>query len=189
MAEDFAADESQLIQRVLAGDQSALADLYARYGGAVFSVALRVLNNRALAEEVTQDTFLKVWSQAHTWDSSKGRLSSWLLTIARYGAIDLLRKEQRRPGSSAVDLDDILNMVGRRAPMDDPQWHDGRLLRALLQQLPSEQSQVIELTFYQGMTHTDMAEHLQLPLGTVKTRVRLGLQKLRDLWLEALHET
>ncbi len=182
-------DELQLIKRITAKDQRALAELYDLYGSLVYSLAFRVVRNAALAEEVTQDTFLKVWSQAITWDADKGKLSSWLLTITRYTAIDLLRKEQRRPMDSAVGLDSIIDFMGQRGLTDDPRWHDSQLLRALLRQLPPDQVQVIELAFFQGLSHSEMAEQLKLPLGTVKTRVRLGLQKLRDLWLEAVRES
>ena len=107
---------------------------------------------------------------------------SWLLTITRYTAIDRLRKEQRRPILDEVELDDL--RIGKRSMVDDPVWQDGRALRALMQQLPVEQVQVIELAFFEGMSHSELAEHLKLPLGTVKTRVRLGLHKLKTLWAE-----
>lgn len=188
MPDTPSADDAQLIRRIIARDQNALSELYQRYGGLVYSLATRVIGSRALAEEVTQDTFLKVWNQARTWDPDRGKLSSWLLTITRYTAIDLLRKEQRRPTDASVSLDDIMHVLGAKGLMDDPQWHDGRLLRSLMTRLPSEQIQVIELAFFQGMSHSEMAEHLHLPLGTVKTRVRLGLQKLKDLWIEASGE-
>ncbi len=176
-------DETRLVQRLIAQDQSALSELYVQFGGLVYSIALRVVQNPTLAEEVTQDAFLKVWNQPSSWDPERGKFVSWLLTITRYTAIDRLRKEQRRPLQDAVELDDL--KIGRRGVMDDPVWQDGRLLRSLLERLPQEQVQVIELAFFEGMSHSELAEYLNLPLGTVKTRVRLGLQKLRALWLEA----
>lgn len=176
-------DEANLVQRLIQQDQTALSELYTQFGGLVYSIAMRVVQNPVLAEEVTQDAFLKVWHQPSSWDPSRGKFVSWLLTITRYTAIDLLRKEQRRPVQDAVELEDL--RIGSGSVMDDPIWQDGRLLRSLLENLPVEQVQVIELAFFEGMSHSEMAEHLSLPLGTVKTRVRLGLQKLKTLWRDA----
>jgi RNA polymerase sigma-70 factor (ECF subfamily) len=180
---DISFDETELIRRLIARDQAALSELYAQFGGLVYSVALRVVQNNTLAEEITQDTFLKVWNQPTLWDSSRGRFVSWLLTITRYTAIDRLRMERRRPMRDSLELDDL--RLGQRGLMDDPVWQDGKLLRSLLEHLPPDQIQVIEMAFFEGMSHSEMAEQLQIPLGTIKTRVRLGLQKLRSLWQEA----
>ena len=174
---DLPFDEAGLVHRLFERDQSALSELYQQFGGLVFSVALRVLQNRTLAEEVTQDTFLKIWQQPTTWDPNRGKFIGWLLTITRYTAIDRLRKEQRRPLRNAVELDDA--RLGVRGLVDDPNWEDKRILRALLDRLPKEQIQVIELAFFQGMSHSEISEYLGLPLGTVKTRVRLGLRRLK----------
>lgn len=184
MSDSFVSDEAQLIQRIIRKDQTALSELYQRYGALVYGLALRVLTNSVLAEEAAQDTFLKVWNQAYTWDANKGKLSTWLMTITRYTAIDRLRKEQNRPLAS-VALDDIEDLIGKRSFLDTPQGQDSQLLRTLMRNLPNEQIQVIELAFFQGLSHSEIADELSLPLGTVKTRLRLGLQKLKVLWLEA----
>ncbi|NWF69688.1 MAG: sigma-70 family RNA polymerase sigma factor [Chloroflexi bacterium] len=165
-------------------DQTALSELYQRYGALVYGLALRVLNNPGLAEEAAQDTFMKVWNQASMWDGNKGRLSTWLMTITRYTAIDRLRKEHNRT-PIAVALEDIEDFIGKRSFFDTPQGQDRQLMRALMRNLPAEQIQVIELAFFQGLSHSEIAEELTLPLGTVKTRLRLGLQKLKVLWLDA----
>lgn len=170
-----------LMQRILKRDQGALAELYDQYGSLVYSFALRVVGSPGLAEEVAQDTFLKIWNQASTWNPDRGTLVTWMLTITRYTAIDRLRKEQRQPTDISVPLED------EQATSDDMPWQDNRIMRALLDQLPGEQQRVIDLAFYQGMTHSEMASYLSLPLGTVKTRLRLGLQKLRDLWLDSVN--
>jgi RNA polymerase sigma-70 factor (ECF subfamily) len=177
-------DEANLVRRLIARDQTALSELYQQYGGLVYSIAVRVVQNATMAEEVTQDTFLKVWHQPSSWDPERGKFVSWLLTITRYTAIDRLRKEQRRPLQNAVELDDM--RMGAPGAADDPLMQDGQVLRSLLERLPGEQVQVIELAFFQGMSHSEMAEYLNLPLGTVKTRVRLGLQKLKALWTEVM---
>ena len=178
------APDRELMQKIRQGDQSALVLLYARYGNAVYGLALYVLHDAGLAEEVTQDTFLKVWKQSERWDADKGKLSSWLLTVARHTAIDRYRKLQRRP-PPGLPLEDAERSAGQIAVVDTQQWVDGQLLARLLSQLPGEQAQLIHLAFYQGMSHSEMAESLLLPLGTVKTRLRLGLHKLRILWQEA----
>jgi RNA polymerase sigma-70 factor (ECF subfamily) len=179
-------EEAEIVQRLVARDQSALSDLYQQFSGMVYSVAMRVVQNTVLAEEVTQDAFLKVWDQPENWDPNRGRLVSWLLAITRYTAIDRLRREQRRPLQNAVELDDT--RLGQRGLVDDPQWQEGRELRTLMERLPPEQIEVIELAFFQGLSHSEMAEYLDLPLGTVKTRVRLGLQKLKALRHQLIEE-
>jgi len=179
---DSPSDDADLVRRLIARDQSALSELYQRFGTLVYSIALRVVQNSTLAEEVTQDTFLKVWHQPTSWDASRGKFVSWLLTITRNTAIDRLRMEQRRPLRTAVDLDDL--PLGKPGLIDDPAWQDGRVLRSLLERLPPEQVQVIELAFFEGLSHSELAERLGLPLGTVKTRLRLGLHKLKVMWAE-----
>lgn len=176
--------DTELMQQVRQRHQPALMQLYARYGNAVYSLALHVLRDGGLAEEVTQDTFLKVWQQADRWDENKGKFSSWLLTVARHTAIDRYRKVQRRP-VAGTPLESIEATLGERAVVDTQRWADGQLLGRLLQQLPPEQATLIQLAFFQGMSHSELAESLNLPLGTVKTRLRLGLQKLKGLWQEA----
>jgi RNA polymerase sigma-70 factor, ECF subfamily len=168
-------------------EQSALMLLYARYGNAVYGLALRILHDTGLAEEVTQDTFLKVWNQADRWDPDKGKLSSWLLTVTRHTAIDRYRQLQRRPAVSEL-FEEAESGLGQTALVDTQQWADGQLLARLLEELPPEQAHLVQLAFYQGMSHSELAESLHLPLGTVKTRLRLGLQKLKVLWQEAMTE-
>jgi RNA polymerase sigma-70 factor (ECF subfamily) len=185
-----APDDLRLIGRVAQRDQNALLELYTRYGNAVYALALRVLQQGALAEEVTQDVFLKLWQQPERWNPGLGRFSSWLLTLARNAAIDRLRHEQRRGyrpagyGSySGYGDDPPENVAAEPSPFSDPLWYDGQVLRRLLARLPAEQRDLVELAFFRGYTHSELAELLHLPLGTVKTRLRAGLQKLRALWL------
>lgn len=181
--------DSHLLQGVEQRDQKAFLTLYERYGNLVYSLALRVVRHQVMAEEVTQDVFLKVWQQPARWNPALGQFSSWLLTITRNAGIDRLRKE-RRHWTPAYDYIDPLVEAGEKGAIsENPYWFDGLLLARLLQQLPTEQRQLIELAFYQGYTHSELAENLQLPLGTVKTRLRTGLQKLRTLWEEANQET
>jgi RNA polymerase sigma-70 factor (ECF subfamily) len=180
--------DNELITRISRRDETALSLLYQQYGNAIFSLALRVTQNYELAQEVTQDTFYKVWHQSERWNAQRGKLIVWLLAITRNTAIDYLRREQRQPQISGASLDELAEMLGRPAQVDDPNYQDRRLMTRLMSELPPEQAHVIRLAFYQGLSHSEIAETLNLPLGTVKTRVRLGLQKLRALWLEANSE-
>lgn len=184
MATEPPSVEAQLLTRISAGDETALAAFYDRFGRLVFSVTYQVLQSQTLAEEVTQDTFLKIWNRAHQWDASRGKVTTWLLTIARYTAIDRLRAEQRRDGRGQVDLDEVVNTLGEHSPIDDPSWADERLMREILGELPSDQRQVLELAYFRDMSHSEMAEALNIPLGTIKGRVRAGLMKLRALWFQ-----
>lgn len=180
-------DDIHLMRRIADRDQQALMALYQQYGRAVFSLAYRILGNSTLAEEVTQDTFLKVWHQTTRWDSEKGKLRNWLLTIAQFTAIDRLRKEGRQPAihhDSIEDTDESLLTAS-----NDSRWQDGSLLRMMVSQLPEPQAHLIELAFFAGMSHGEIAEALHMPLGTVKTRLRAGLQRLRELWLESTDQT
>lgn len=167
-----------LIQRIVRQDQSALLALYRAYAGLVYGLALRVLENPGLAEEVTQDIFLKVWQNPERWNPSLGQFSSWLLTVTRNAAIDRLRKERHNYTYQFEQAEHHTASTHN----DDSSWYDHQLLVTLLRELPPEQRQLIELAFYQGYTHAELAEKLSLPLGTVKTRLRSGLQKLRALW-------
>lgn len=178
-------EDSQLIQRIIKQDQSALTLLYERYGKAVYSLAYRILQNKTMAEEATQDTFMKVWRMSDRWDPGRGQLSSWLLTITRNTAIDRLRAEKRQTPPESTPLESIAEPGSDFNDPSNRHFLNGRILRDLLTQIPDEQRALIELGFFQGYTHQEMAGLLDLPLGTVKTRVRLGLQKLRTLWYEA----
>jgi RNA polymerase sigma-70 factor (ECF subfamily) len=179
-------DDIEYMNRVAGHDQQAFRALYQQYGKMVYSLAYRVLQNTTLAEEVTQDTFLKVWQQRARWDPAKGLLRNWLLTITHFTAIDRLRHERRQPNLHPDSIEDMEEMIASRG---DALWQDGSLLRMLLKQLPPEQAALIDLAFFKGMSHSDIASETGIPLGTVKTRLRSGLQRMRDLWLESVKQT
>lgn len=179
--------DEALVQCIARQDQTALSQLYDRYSTPVYSLILRIVQDAKLAEEAAQDTFIKVWRNPERWNPEKGRFISWLLTVARYTAIDLLRAELRQVTTHASSLDGA-HINSDVNPVDNPTLTNNRLLYTLLDELPPEQAQLVRLGFFQGMTHKQLAESLNLPLGTVKTRVRLGLQKLRVLWLEATRQ-
>ncbi len=182
-----APDDGVLLQRIAAGDSDALLALHKRYANLVYSMAWRVLQDVGLAEEVTQDIFMKLWQRSQRYDPDRGRFSAWLLSVTRFAAIDRLRQEGRQPLTVEFpgETSDEPGMLERLLPTDHESWERGQQLRLLLEQLPAEQRQVVELAYFGGMTHSELAEHLGLPLGTVKGRLRLGLEKLRSLWLDA----
>lgn len=174
--------DSELARRVAAKDRAAFLALYDRYAGRVYGLCLRVLREPGAAEEVSQETFLKLWARAGQFDPRRGALLSWLLTIARRTALDRLRREARRPAlQDQADADDIFRHIPDPATQsEEARWGT---LRMALQQLPAAQRAAIELAYYQGLSHREIAEHLEVPLGTVKTRLRLGMQRLRRDWL------
>ena len=175
-----------LLRRIASGDGDALLALHGRYVHLVYSMAWRVLQDVGLAEEVTQDVFLKLWQKSQRYDPARGSFSGWLLSVTRFAAIDRLRREGRRPRPDALaagDPDDQ-GTLERLLPTDHAAWERGQHLRLLLAQLPPDQRQVIELAYFGGLTHSELAEQLGVPLGTVKGRLRLGLEKLRASWLD-----
>ena len=189
MLEHLTPEDSELIQRIKDRDQSALVALDLRYRGLVHNMAMQVLKDTRSAEEVTQDIFFQVWRWPEKWDAEKGRFTSWLLTVTRYTAIDRLRRENRQPPMSPHSLDTLAELLGRKPSIDTPHHDNGRVLRTLIKELPQEQRDIILLAYYKGMTHSEIAEQTRLPLGTVKSRLRLGLEKLKDAWSEAMRET
>lgn len=180
-------DDQALMRRVSVDrDQQALMLLYNTYGTAVYSIAYRVLNEATAAEEVTQDTFMKVWTQAERWDPARGKLKSWLLAIAHYSAIDRLRREQRQPSLTEAAIEDSEATMGSAGiAAGGVALQDSALISQMLDLLPNEQSQLIRLAFYHGLSHSDIAEVTKIPLGTIKTRLRVGMHRLRTLWLES----
>lgn len=181
------AEDIDLMRRVAARDQGAMRTMYQRYARPIYSLAYHILQNDTLAEEVTQDALLKVWEHKTAWDPAKGTLKSWLLGITHFTAIDRLRSEHRQPalhGTSIEEMDEGAGPLPRSH--SDGFWQDQIALRLLLSQLPEEQASLIQLAFFQGMSHSQIAASTRLPLGTVKTRLRSGLQRLRELWLESI---
>ena len=176
-------DESQLVSRVAKGDERAFLSLYDRYASRVYALTLRVLGDNMLAEEATQDTFLKLWSRAKLFNPHKGSLIPWLLTIAHRTALDRLRLENRRPpASNAQEPDQAWSTLPDATTLNsEARW---RSLYFAVQSLSDEQRQVIDLAYYKGMSQSEIAEVLGWPLGTVKTRIRTAMQALRRYWLE-----
>jgi RNA polymerase sigma-70 factor (ECF subfamily) len=173
---------AELLALIQSGDETGLLALHEQYAGLVYSVAYRVLNDQMTAEEVTQDTFMRLWNKAELYDPRKGSFVTWLLTITRRIAIDVLRKQQRDPVVTPAFQDDDSDrwetMLGADENVDLR-----RTLAAVMQELPNDQRHAIELAYFQGMSHSQIADYLDQPVGTIKTRIRLGMKKLREAWL------
>ena len=174
--------DDNLIERIANGEQQALLHLYDRYSSRVYALALRMMGDPMSAEEITQDVFLKLWSRARSYLSSRGALPPWLLTIARNTALDRLRLERRRPtlADDEEPEETWQDIADEESTSEEARW---RSLHFAVQSLPPEQRQVIELAYYQGLSHSQIAEHLGWPVGTVKTRLRMGMDQLRQQWL------
>ncbi|HEV2967535.1 MAG TPA: sigma-70 family RNA polymerase sigma factor [Candidatus Dormibacteraeota bacterium] len=171
--------DSELAVAMAAGSQDALALLYDRYSGLAYGIALRVLGDPGRAEDAVQEAFLNVWNRAGAFDPERGSLRSWLLTAVRNRSIDYLRgrgAHERRE----QDLEPVIAMVGASS---DP-WHEVSLklerdaVREALTSLPPEQRQAVELAYFGGYSQTEIADLTRVPLGTVKGRLRLALEKL-----------
>lgn len=180
-------DDEEDLRRLAAGDGDAAARLYDRHARGVYSLALRIVNDEGDAEDVVQEVFAQAWRQAARYDASRGVVGAWLLMMTRSRAIDKLRSARARPDSRAVDDPRVIEempAVLRDAPSRIIDAENARLAQRALAELPLLQRLVIELAYYEGLTQREIAERLEQPLGTVKSRLRLGLLKLRDALAE-----
>ena len=175
-APDRRDSDEGLIRRIVAGDESALGVLYDRYGGLVYSVAKHVLTDTGAAEEVLQDIFHQLWRSAASFDSSRGKLSSWLLVMARNRSID--RARRRAP---PLDDEAAPSLEGSSLDIESEaaQNEMAARVRAALQALPEAQRVAMELAYFEGLTQSEIAKRTGDPLGTVKTRLRSALASLR----------
>ncbi|HEU5103276.1 MAG TPA: sigma-70 family RNA polymerase sigma factor [Roseiflexaceae bacterium] len=182
-----APDDQALLARVADGDSRALDLLYDRYSRVVYGVALRILGQADLAEDVVQETFWRVWRRSSTFQSGRGQVASWIFGIAHNLSVDELRRQRSRP-RSVYDTEETPVLRDREDSRMDVaaeaiENERGRLINAALQQISAEQREAIELAYFGGLSQSEIAERLQSPIGTIKTRIRLGLRKLRDVLL------
>jgi RNA polymerase sigma-70 factor (ECF subfamily) len=169
--------DQQLVSRIASGDSAAFAEFYDRHAPGVLGLLLRLLGQRADADDVLQETFLQVWRRAPQYDAGRATPVGWLVLIARSRAVDHLR--QRRPTNVAAAESICATLTD---PADGLERQEvARCMRAALQRLPEEQRSAIGLAFFAGLTHEQVAQRLGVPLGTAKTRIRLGIQRLRTL--------
>jgi RNA polymerase sigma-70 factor (ECF subfamily) len=186
--EDRAADEAAM-RRMSGGEATALAGFYDRHARAVYSLALRILQDSAEAEDIVQEVFAQAWRQASKYDARRGAPAAWLLTMARSRAIDRLRALRVRPERTGRPSPADGRALGDSSHVPDSgALPDAQLLsaeqvarvRKALSDLPTLQRVALELAYYEELTHVEIAERLEQPLGTVKTRIRVAMQKLRD---------
>lgn len=179
-------DDMSLVQAMARGDESAAAQLYDRHGAVMYGLALRMVSEPADAEEVVLDAFAQAWRDAIRFDDERGSVLGWLTTIVRTRALDAIRARGRRAKmveSASVRLDEPAAMSAGTPSPDRAVEESERAgaVSSALQSLPEPQRRAIELAFFDGLTHQEVAERLREPLGTVKTRIRLGMLKLRDM--------
>jgi RNA polymerase sigma-70 factor (ECF subfamily) len=171
--------DADLLIRLQRRDPQALAELYDRYGRLTYSLILRVVRDSGIAEDLVQETFLRVWNRVHGFDGERGALGPWLLAVARNRAIDYLRSAQAR--HSPAELGQMDHPALYREMEGDLLNRDStRRIQSAMQKLPAQQREVIELAYFEGLSQTEMAERIGQPLGTVKTWVRTALRSLRE---------
>lgn len=173
-------DDADVVRRLKSRDPDVVGELYDRYGRIAYTLILRIVRDRAVAEDLVQECFLRVWNRAQGFDAERGALGPWILTVARNGALDYIRSVQGRVWNSMASADDD-------HPATFRDW-EGELLdgvqvervRTALSRLTDNQRTVIELAYFEGLSHSEMAERTQQPLGTIKTWIRGALKALRD---------
>jgi RNA polymerase sigma factor (sigma-70 family) len=173
-----AATDEQVLEAVGRGDHDALGVLYDRFGRLAYGLAFRILRDQALAEDAVQEAFLAVWRSADAYRRERAKPSTWILTVVHRRAVDLVRREDRRRGEpleaapepTSAPADEDVTLHARRAAV-----------QAALTELPDDQRQALELAYYGGLTQSELAERLGVPLGTVKSRMFAGLGRLREL--------
>lgn len=176
-----------LIRLIANSQEAALGELYDRFSRLVFSIAVSSVGNSAIAEEITQDVFLRVWEKADTYRINQGQVKTWIASIARNRSIDVIRRQKIRPEGhlspweevfehnlpDAIEIEETVEVIQRR----------DRVKKAIAQ-LPAEQLQALSYAYFQGYSHREIAQILDEPLGTIKTRIRLAMEKLRRILLE-----
>lgn len=184
-------DDEELMERLVYQDLQAFRALYQRYGNLVYSTCLRVVRDGQVAEDISQEIFLRIWRKPERYVPQRGRFLTWLTSVTRNRAVDEVRSRNRRFRHETASPEEQEREVPGRE-IDDPALRaeladQRRLILAAMAGLPLEQRQVIELAYFGGFTQQEIAERLSQPLGTVKTRIRLGMQKLRAALTPALN--
>ncbi|HEX5479907.1 MAG TPA: sigma-70 family RNA polymerase sigma factor [Dehalococcoidia bacterium] len=174
-----APEDALLLAAIQRGDELAVAALYDRYGGAAYGLAYRITGDGPSSEDVVQDAFVALWKQARRFDPQRGQVRSWLMTIVHHRAIDLVRRRSGRAERALPDGPD--EFIGTRdRPEEIAEWTlEAEAVRGAVRLLPEDQRRAVELAYFEGLTYVEIAESVGVPLGTVKSRLRLALEKLR----------
>ena len=176
----LAESDADLVERLKRREPQAMADLYDRYGRLVFSLILRTVRDAGIAEDLVQETFLRVWNRVQAFDSRRGALTAWLLAVARNRAIDYLRSVDGRMRNTLEAEESERPSLFADLEKEVVDSDTARRLRSAVGKLSENQRHAIELAFFEGLSHSEMAERLGQPLGTVKTWVRTALKNLRE---------
>jgi RNA polymerase sigma factor (sigma-70 family) len=171
--------EEDLITRLRAKDRSALEYLYDHYSAAIYGVVFRILKKEEIAEEVLQDVFMKIWDRFENYDASKGRLFTWMVNVARNQAIDKTRSKEISKEKKTGDIENVVSKIDSAEYIE--QYVDSIGLKDVLKNLPNEQKFVVEHLYLKGYSQSELAEEFNIPLGTVKTRLRMAMQQLRSV--------
>jgi len=177
-------DDESLMRLIIERQSAALGVLYDRYGRRVFSLAFQVTSDGAVAGEITQEVCLQVWNKAETYQAAQGKVTTWITSVARHRAIDALRRKGARPEGHQVDFEegDGPELVEPTGVEEQVEFTQRSLtVRRAIAHLPPEQQKALSLAYFKGMTHQEIAELTGEPLGTVKTRIRLAMLKLRQI--------
>ena len=177
-------DDHQLIQRISQVDKDALEALYIRFQTPVYSLAMFMLKQPALAEEVTQDIFLNIWLKAGSFNAERGQPKGWIMSVAHHKIVDVIRSRRRTiVNTDPADYEtlDLLPAAGASTEAQVEQTLERERIMRALSTIPESQSEVIMLAYFEGFSQSEMADRLDQPLGTIKTRVRLAMQKLRTV--------
>lgn len=179
-------DDQALIRLIARSREGALSELYDRYSRLVYSMALNALGEPAIAEEITQDVFIRIWDNADSYRAEKAKVVTWITSMTRYRSIDVMRRRKVRPEGHTVswDISDIEPSPGQTDHIDVEQQVEinqkAQLVRKAVALLPEEQRQALSYAYFMGYTQQEIADVLGEPLGTVKTRIRLAMKKLRQ---------
>ncbi|MEO6905019.1 MAG: sigma-70 family RNA polymerase sigma factor [Ginsengibacter sp.] len=179
MAGTITYSEENLITLLKSGDESAFSYLYDHYSGALFNIILKIINNHELGEEVLQESFVKIWNNFSTYDSSKGRLFTWMLNISRNLAIDTLRSKSYKKQSKIQNSENAVTNVSNS--INENERFDSLGIRKQVSFLKEDQKQVIDLAYFGGFTQIEISKKLDIPLGTVKTRMRTAISELKKI--------
>jgi RNA polymerase sigma-70 factor (ECF subfamily) len=181
------ADDAALLARIVERDERAVEALYARYSGPLYSLAYQVTGAERFAQDVVQEVFVALWRDANRFDPSRGAVAPWLFSLARHKAIDLVRREANiRKRTADVDLE----FHESDDDVDQETWQRIRKEKVLaaIEELTPVQREALELAFFGGLTHVEVADRLEIPLGTAKTRIRSALLRLRDILGDSVSE-
>jgi len=179
-------EDQALLHKIARQEAEALSVLYDRYGRLLFTVAYHLVGNKALAEEIMLDVFRRVWEKAASYRANRANVRTWLTSMTRNRAIDMLRREAVRPERDSVSWETLLvepHATNRSPEAAVSHQIEMQKVHTAMAELPKEQQNVLAMAYFHGYSHSQIANQLELPIGTVKTRIRLGMQKLRQMLL------